>query len=243
MPQDGTKRAASVARGEREPATEYLPADRPGYLIQRFREAGAAAGREREVPHRTCAALRSDVSTRLHGFLQGFRIPTSHVERAGPESSLVRRVDPLPVMIRVWNSARDTFAERFGLQEGAALPLPVLEHYYLSARDGRVPVNESHAHAVFGLAPEVTRSMGRLAAKANAVLRSLLERRGLELVWLDLEFGMDGERVLVAGELSLRSLRCVELRSFRGPSPDPFHASCTDAHEAFLERVFLAGGD
>jgi hypothetical protein len=87
------------------------------------------------------------------------------------------------------------------------------------------------------------RSMNRLASKANAVLRSLLERRGLELVSLDMEFGLDGERVVLAGELSLRSLHCVELSPLRGAAPDPFDASCPAAHDAFLHRVFLAGAD
>ncbi len=180
-------------------------ATRPGLLSLQFTEERRPESEGAAGDDSCCAESANEISSYLFGHLHGYRIPTHFVGTENATTMLVRRLEMVPVCIRVWNSAGVFLTRRFGLREGADLPFPVLEHYYTGGEPPYPLVNEFHLFSSGTLLPDDLRMMNRLASKANAVLRSLFARRGLKLHLLILEFGRGDGQLMLAGELTPRT--------------------------------------
>ena len=68
-------------------------------------------------------------------------------------------------------------------------------------------INEHHALALGYAEPEEMRTIGRLASKINAILKSYFERRGFLLVGFKIEFGKQEDRIYVGDEISIDTCR------------------------------------
>lgn len=190
--------------GERLGKKLYLT-EKSDLIIQEFVSNGADEGKKRSKQWDE-RVLRNEISSYLFEYLQGFHIPSHFVQRRNDTEMVVKRLTMIPLTVKVFNNAIGTISKRFGFAEGAALEFPVFEHYYHGG--GRAPswVNESHIFALDIATPEELRQMNRIAAKANAVLRGLCNRRQLALTHLQLELGRYRGQILLGDELS--SVNC-----------------------------------
>ena len=157
------------------------------------------------------SALALEISAFLHRYLSGFRIPTFPVE-----SFISENQEPSPVMIplevSIWNVATGEYSKRFGLKDGTALTFPVIEHRHKSPNLGNPLLNEFHMYSLGLATPEQLRVINRLASKANIVLRSFLERRGLKLHRLGLEFCLHDGQIVIGGEISPRTSSIADMQ-------------------------------
>jgi len=181
-------------------------------LVQEFKDGrglkGGGAGHSR-------AALTNEVSAYLFEYLNGYRIPTHFLGKVSATGMLVRHLRMLPLRVVVWNVASGEYAKRFGLHGGMELRTPVIEHYWkTSGREAMV--NEFHVYSLGLATPEQFRTVNRLTARANVVLRSFLERRGLKLHSMALEFGAVDGQMMVGDEISPRTCTFADLRKKKG---------------------------
>lgn len=196
--------------GLRGKTKDLRAAERAGFLVQEFREEETGKGVSARSPSR--AELANEISSFLFGYLHEFRIPTHFVENAGGRCMLVRQLAMFPVRVRVWNAAYGAYARRFGLREDQDLPFPVIEHYYRRPGAPETLVNDLHLFALGVLTPEEFRTIGRIASKANAVLRSLFARRELRLRGLALEFGQAEGQIMIGDELTPKTCMTADAR-------------------------------
>ena len=230
----------SLKSGKRELIIEgrgknFYQSDKPDLIILEFKHKGATNG-EKET--KELSALRSKISSYLFKYLDGFHIPTHFVNKISDTELLVKRLETIPLFVRVYNLASGTLVKRFGLKDGTGLNFPVVEHYQKNGEGGSAWVNEYHIYA-FGIAtPEEFKQINRIASKVNAVLRGLCDRRQLMLADLQLEFGRYKGQVVLGDELSPLTCR------FWDSSPDQKNAKIRSLQEqGDLLQLFTALSD
>jgi phosphoribosylaminoimidazole-succinocarboxamide synthase len=207
----------------------------PGLYIQRFKDDQGDSGSRKRPTSPSRATVSNEISAYLFGFLNGFRIPTHFVSRVTDSEMLVRQLDMIPLEVRVCNVASGLCAKRLGMKEGTDLPFPVIEHYYKKPELGKPLLNEFHIFSLALVTPEQLRTINRLASKANIVLRSFFERRGLRLISVGLEFGVSGEQIMIGDEISPRTCCISDLQRAGKPEKSRLSGNGNGELEAFLE--------
>ncbi len=191
-----------------------------GILLMHLKDEQISGGDAHVKPSER-VVLAGEVSSRLFTYLNEFRIPTHFMERVSSTESRIRELSMLPLSVTVWNVADADFNTRFGFHEPRELPVPVFEHWWKKS-SGMQMVNEFHMYSLGIVTPEQYRSINRIASKANIVLRSFFERRGLKLVSASFEFGVHDGQMMIGDEISPRTCRFrdVPQKSFRHPQID-----------------------
>ena len=232
------ERAGKIAKsgkreliGERHSKLLYRT-ETPDVLIQEF--TGDAPiqsplqSRRRRSRTKELNALRNEISSYLFEYIEGFHIPTHFIGKVSDVQMLVRKVEPIPLVLKVHNVGREPI-ERLGLTVAPVLEFPIIEHYYRVA-DDRFWVNEFHAYALNIATPEEFKQINRIASKVNAVLRGLCDRRQLLCSRLQLEFGRYRGQLLLIDELS--PLTCSFLDLATQQDADRFRLDQDDAETA-----------
>jgi phosphoribosylaminoimidazole-succinocarboxamide synthase len=179
--------------------------DREDYLVQEFKDEfpDGEGGRKNPVPGK--GESNNGISSFLFQYLESYHVPTHFVERYGPTEMLVRKLAMIPIEVEMYNIANVKLAKTFALVEGSQLEYPILEYYLKSDPLGDPMINEYHALALGYAQPDEMRTVGRLASKINAILKSFFERRGLLLASFKIEFGKQNNQIYVGDEISLDS--------------------------------------
>jgi len=148
---------------------------------------------------------------------------------------LVRKLKMIPIEVTVHNLAASSLAQRFGVNEGDSLDFPIIEYYLKRPDLGQPMINESHALALGYARTEDIRSIGRMASKANAILKSMFERRGLVLVEFKLEFGTVGENIYIGDEISPDTCRIWDKKRNRKLDKERFLHDLGGVEKAYKE--------
>jgi phosphoribosylaminoimidazole-succinocarboxamide synthase len=209
--------------------------DRDSLLIMEFKDdfLDQNGTKKSKIPGK--GEINAGISSFLFQYLENSHVPTHFVEPAADAELLVRRLKMFPVEVVVHNVASVKLAQRFHLDEGQHLDSPVTEFFLKSPKLGNPQINETHAQA-FGYArTEDVKTMSRMAAKANAILKSLFDRRGLLLVEFTLEFGIAGEHICIGDEISPDTCRIWDKKKNRKLDKDRFLQDLGGVEKAYRE--------
>ncbi len=228
-----TKPAKRELIGEREGKTLYH-SEKPDLIIQEFRTAPTEETK-RSSRVKDVSALRNEISSYLFGYIEGFHIPTHFVSKLSATAMVVRRLDMIPLVLRIYNTSTGLLLKRFGLKEGSMLDFPILEHFYSVGRKQPVWVNEYHMYALAIVSPDELRQINRIASKVNAVLRGLCDRRKLAVADLQLAFGRFKDQIVLGDELSPFTCHFLDLARAGKREQDRYLPDQDHAVEAFSE--------
>lgn len=179
--------------------------------------------------------LNAGISSFLFQYLDNYHVPTHYVERSGETELLVRKLKMIPVEVVVHNVASAKLAERFRIDEGQFLEFPIIEYFLKAPKLSNPQINETHALALGYARTDDMRSIGRLASKANAIMKSLFDRRGLLLVEFTLEFGTAGDHIYIGDEISPDTCRIWDKRKNRKLDKDRFLEDLGGVEKAYRE--------
>jgi phosphoribosylaminoimidazole-succinocarboxamide synthase len=154
---------------------------------------------------------------------------------------LVKRLEIVPVEMVVRNVIAGSLAKRLGMEEGKALPEPIVEFYYKSDALDDPMINEWHVR-VLGMATqaEIDR-MVELTLKVNAVLRPFLAERGIVLVDMKLEFGRHHGAIVLGDEICPDTCRFWDSSSGEKLDKDRFRRDLGRVEEAYEEIARRVG--
>ncbi len=218
----------------------YLSHD-PDYLIQEFKSNGNGNGK-RSSKKISVQALRGGISCYLFEHIDGFHIPTHFVKRISDTEMMVRRLDMIPIFVKVYNFSVGSIPERFGIKEGSALEFPIFEYYLRGPNQQVTWVNEHHLYALGIATPDESKQINRLASKINAVLRALCLRRKLALIEMQLEFGRYKGQIYLGDDLSPRTCRfgdAAQEKSVDITKYSPNGEGAETAYTELLDRLSL----
>lgn len=212
----------------------FYASGKPDLLIQQFPSNGSDNGKKR-TRQKDAGALRNEISSYLFEYLNGFHIPTHFVGRLSDAEMTVKRIEFMPIGVRIYNLADERLRARFGVGSDVALEFPIFEHYFTDSSGRQTWINEYHVYALGLATPEEFKQLNRLASKVNAVLRGLCERRQLALAEMFLSFGRLNKQIVLADELSHMTCRFLDPAAMDKPQRERFLPGEESSEDAIME--------
>jgi len=181
--------------------------ENPEQIVMEFKDDAISLNGSKKAKPVKRGVVNNQVSAHLFRYLESFNVPTHFMSQVGDAGMLVRKMQILPIEVKVRNIATGSFAKRYSLKEGEILDKPIVE-YYLKHNTKDDPMVNQHHIVAFGLATaDELRAVDRYITKANAVLKAFFIRRRLKLVDFKLEFGRYKNHLLIGDELSPENCR------------------------------------
>jgi phosphoribosylaminoimidazole-succinocarboxamide synthase len=216
-------------------AKRVYTTDNPDLVIQYFKDDATAFNAQKRGTIASKGVVNNAVSEVFFRLLAANGVPTHFVERLNDREMLVKRLEIVPVETVVRNIIAGSLAKRLGLEEGKALPAPIVEYYYKSDSLGDPMINANHA-TVLGMATAAElQTIDELALRVNALLRPFLEQRGLLLVDMKLEFGRHHGQILLGDEICPDTCRFWDATTRKKLDKDRFRQDLGEVEEAYQE--------
>ena len=220
-------------------AKQLFEGPEPGTLIQHFKDDATAFNNKKKGIIAGKGVLNNRISEFLMLHLEEIGVPTHFIRTLNMREQLVRAVEIIPIEVVVRNVVAGSFADRFGIEEGAALPYPIVEFFLKSDKLGDPMVSEEHIYTL-GLAdPTELDEIRHYALRINDFLSGLFLGVGIKLVDFKIEFGRhyegEQEQILLADEISPDSCRLWDLKTGDKLDKDRFRRDLGKIEEAYQE--------
>ncbi|MEM1267208.1 MAG: phosphoribosylaminoimidazolesuccinocarboxamide synthase [Pseudomonadota bacterium] len=216
----------------------------PDTLIQYFKDdATAGNGAKHEVVEGK-GVLNNRLSEHFMKGMNAVGIPTHFIRRLNMREQLVRMVEMIPLEVVVRNVAAGSMSRRLGIEEGTALPRPIIEFYLKDDALGDPLVTEEHIIAFGWAAQQDVDDMVSLALRVNDYVSGVMYGVGVQLIDFKIEIGRlfdgDFQRLIVADEISPDSCRLWDIETRAKLDKDVFRkdlGSLTDAYTELATRL------
>ena len=211
----------------------------PGTFVQYFKDDATAFNAEKHDVIEAKGVLNNRLSEFFMSGLNAIGVPTHFIRRINMREQLIRQVEIIPLEVVVRNLAAGSMAKRLGLEEGSALPRPIVEFYYKDDALGDPLVSEEHILAFGWANQQDLDDMVALALRVNDFLSGVLLGVGIRLVDFKIEIGRvwegDFQRLIVADEISPDSCRLWDIESGEKLDKDVFRRDLGDLADAYTE--------
>jgi phosphoribosylaminoimidazole-succinocarboxamide synthase len=165
--------------------------DDPDLVVVAFQDDATAFNGQKHAKITDKARANAAISAHLLGVVGEAGVRHHLVEVLGPTEQLCRRLSVIPVEVVVRNRVAGSLAKRYGLDEGATLPFPLVELFYKSDALGDPLASEDVAAALGWAQRDELSAMREDALAVNEALQEHFTARGISLVDFKLEFGRD----------------------------------------------------
>jgi phosphoribosylaminoimidazole-succinocarboxamide synthase len=215
----------------------YATSD-PNMIIQYFKDDATAFDAKKRGTIVNKGVINNRISCHLFELLGESGVRTHFVAKLSDREMLCRRLRIILVEVVVRNVVAGSLAKRLGMEEGAALPRPIVEHYYKRDDLSDPPLNEDHILVLNLATREDLDQIRREALKVNEILVKYLDQRGLRLVDFKLEFGKttgDGGTILLGDEISPDTCRLWDKVTQEKMDKDRFRRDLGKIEESYEE--------
>jgi len=211
----------------------------PGTLVQYFKDDATAFNAEKREIIEGKGVLNNRLCEFFMTGLGAIGVPTHFIRRLNMREQLVRMVEMIPLEVVVRNVAAGSISKRLGIDEGTALPRPIIEFYFKDDKLGDPLVTEEHIIAFGWASQQDMDDMVALALRVNDFLSGLMLGVGIRLVDFKIEIGRlwdgDFQRLVVADEISPDSCRLWDIETGRKLDKDVFRRDLGDLADAYTE--------
>ena len=211
----------------------------PGTLVQYFKDDATAFNAEKRATIEGKGVLNNRLSEFFMTGLNHVGVPTHFIRRINMREQLIRAVEIIPLEVVVRNVAAGSISKRLGIEEGTALPRPIVEFYFKNDDLGDPLVSEEHILAFGWATQQDLDDMVSLALRVNDFLSGLFLGVGIRLVDFKIEIGRiwDGDymRLIVADEISPDSCRLWDMETGKKLDKDVFRRDLGNLADAYTE--------
>ena len=218
----------------------------PDTLVQYFKDDATAFNAQKRQIIDGKGVINNRLSEHFMTGLGAIGVPTHFIRRLNMREQLVRRVEMIPLEVVVRNVSAGSFAKRLGMDEGTALPRPIVEFCLKDDALGDPLVTEEHI-AAFGWASQQDMDdMIALALRVNDYLSGMMMGVGIRLIDFKIEIGRVWDenefmRLVVADEISPDSCRLWDAETGRKLDKDVFRQDLGDLSAAYTEVAHRLG--
>lgn len=216
----------------------------PGTLIQYFKDDATAFNAQKKAVFEGKGVLNNRLSEYFMTGLGNVGVPTHFIRTLNMREQLIRQVEIIPLEVIVRNFAAGSIAKRLGLEEGSALPRPIVEYSYKNDALGDPMVSEEYIVAFGWANQQDLDDIVALALRVNDFLAGVFYAVGIKLIDFKIEIGRvwDGDfmRLIVADEISPDSCRLWDVKTGQKLDKDVFRrdlGSLTDAYTEVARRL------
>ena len=211
----------------------------PGTLVQYFKDDATAFNAEKRATIDGKGVLNNRLSEFFMSGLNAIGVPTHFIRRLNMREQLIRSVEIIPREVVIRNVAAGSISKRLGIEEGTALPRPIVEFYYKDDALGDPLVAEEHVIAFGWASQQDLDDMVALGLRVNDFLSGLMMGVGIKLVDFKIEIGRiwegDYMRLIVADEISPDSCRLWDMKTGQKLDKDVFRRDLGDLADAYTE--------
>ncbi|MEM0976683.1 MAG: phosphoribosylaminoimidazolesuccinocarboxamide synthase [Pseudomonadota bacterium] len=218
----------------------------PGTFVQYFKDDATAFNAEKKDVIDGKGALNNRICEHIMLGLKAIGIPTHFIRRINMREQLIRQVEIIPLEVIVRNVAAGSMSKRLGINEGTALPRPLVEFSYKNDDLGDPLVSEEHIVALNWASQQDLEEIIAMALRVNDFLSGMMHAVGIRLVDFKIEIGRiyegDFMRLVIADEISPDSCRLWDIETGRKLDKDVFRrdlGSLTDAYSEVARRLNL----
>ena len=169
-------------------------------------------------------------------------VPNHFIRRLDERSSLVRRVEIVPVVVKVRNIVAGSLARRTGYPEGTRLRNTVIEYCLKDTELDDPLVNLTHITAMGLATADEIHLMEEIAFRVNGILTEVLRDINIELIDFKLEFGRFHGEVLLSDEISPDTCRFWDASTHEPLDIDRFRRGLGDVEDAYREVLHRLTG-
>ncbi len=216
----------------------------PGTLVQYFKDDATAFNAQKRDVIEGKGVLNNRLSEFFMMGLAQIGVPTHFIRRLNMREQLIRSVEIIPLEVVVRNFAAGSLSTRLGIEEGTALPRPIIEFCLKDDKLGDPLVSEEHIMAFGWATQQDLDDIVALALRVNDFLSGCMLAVGIKLVDFKIEIGRiwdgDYQRLVVADEISPDSCRLWDIETGRKLDKDVFRrdlGSLTDAYTEVARRL------
>ncbi|NSX55825.1 phosphoribosylaminoimidazolesuccinocarboxamide synthase [Parasulfitobacter algicola] len=211
----------------------------PGTFVQYFKDDATAYNAEKRDVIEGKGVLNNRLSEFFMTGLNHIGVPTHFLKRINMREQLIRSVEIIPLEVIVRNFAAGTISKRLGLEEGTALPRPIVEFCYKDDALGDPLVSEEHIIAFGWASQQDMDDMVALALRVNDYMSGLMYGVGIKLVDFKIEIGRvwegDYQRLIIADEISPDSCRLWDIETGQKLDKDVFRRDLGNLTDAYTE--------
>ncbi|MFO1176663.1 MAG: phosphoribosylaminoimidazolesuccinocarboxamide synthase [Paracoccaceae bacterium] len=216
----------------------------PGTYIQYFKDDATAFNAQKKATIEGKGVLNNRLSEFFMQGLTNIGIPNHFIRRLNMREQLIRQVEIIPLEVIVRNFAAGSISKRLGMEEGTALPRPIVEYSYKNDALGDPMVSEEYIVAFGWATQQDLDDIVSLALRVNDFLSGVFYGVGIKLVDFKIEIGRiwDGDfmRLIVADEISPDSCRLWDVKTGQKLDKDVFRrdlGNLTDAYSEVARRL------
>ncbi|MEL6959666.1 MAG: phosphoribosylaminoimidazolesuccinocarboxamide synthase [Pseudomonadota bacterium] len=211
----------------------------PGTIVQYFKDDATAFNAEKKDVIDGKGVLNNRLCEFFMKGLQSIGVPTHFIKRLNMREQLVRQVEIIPLEVIVRNVAAGSMAKRLGLEEGTALPRPIVEFSYKNDDLGDPLVPEEYIIAFGWASQQDLDDIVSIALRVNDFMSGVMHGVGIKLVDFKIEIGRvwDGDfmRLVVADEISPDSCRLWDIETGQKLDKDVFRRDLGNLADAYTE--------
>lgn len=210
--------------------------DRPGFIIQYFKDDATAFNAQKRGQIRNKGILNNAVSSHLFRYLEKNGVRTHFVDPLSDREMLIRKLKIIPIEVVIRNRAAGSIVKRLGLEKGTVLQPSLVEYFYKSDELGDPLIGETHiAHFQWATEKQL-HYLRQQALRINELLKRTYEEVGLDLIDFKLEFGTDETGDIILGdELTPDGCRLWDKKTGEPMDKDRFRQDLGNVEEAYLE--------
>ncbi|PJI91706.1 phosphoribosylaminoimidazole-succinocarboxamide synthase [Yoonia maricola] len=216
----------------------------PGTFVQYFKDDATAFNAEKKEVIEGKGVLNNRLSEFFMTGLGNLGVPTHFIKRLNMREQLIRQAEIIPLEVIVRNFAAGTMAKRMGMEEGTALPRPVVEFSYKDDSLGDPLVPEEYIIAFGWASQQEMDDIVSLALRVNDWMSGVMYGVGIKLVDFKIEIGRvwdnDFQRLILADEISPDSCRLWDIETGQKLDKDVFRrdlGNLTDAYTEVAKRL------
>lgn len=142
------------------------------------------------------------ISERLFDYLDGFLLNTHSIHSVEDNKLLVHKTKPIPLVFILINQVTQEMAEPLKMKEHEILDTPMIQICYHDKNSPQNPLQDEEIDALKFFKDMPVQSIKQLLLKANAVLRSYFDRRGLQLYQIKFELGLLDDKPVLIDEIT-----------------------------------------
>ena len=211
----------------------------PGTIVQYFKDDATAFNAQKKDVIDGKGVLNNRLSEFFMTGLTAIGVPTHFIKRLNMREQLIRQAEIVPLEVIVRNVAAGSLSKMLGIEEGTALPRPIVEFCYKDDSLGDPLVSEEHILAFNWASQQDLDDMVAIALRVNDYLSGLMYGVGIKLVDFKIEIGRqfdgDYQRLIVADEISPDSCRLWDVKTGQKLDKDVFRRDLGDLADAYTE--------
>ncbi len=209
--------------------------DQDAYYILHFRDDTSAFDGQKLAKLEDKGKVNNIFNAFIMEKLEAAGIRTHFEKRLSANESLVRKLKMLPVECVVRNLAAGSICKRYGIEEGRVIDPPTFEFFLKNDQLHDPMINESHILSFGWATAEQIAGMKELTFRVNGVLKQLFLDAGMLLVDYKLEFGLDGDELVLGDEFSPDGCRIWDAKTRKKMDKDRFRQDLGDVIATYKE--------